>query len=168
MRHKTEQLLLAVELQEEARAFRDQISQAERRLFRQLRDELRELKATRRALEQSIVRNILSFFEGGLHDPPQASDGGWPGRRAAVARLIERDGAYCARCGCDWYDDRDGRMQVDHVIPVSLGGPHDDWNLQLLCGLCNNKKGTRLEPISLLKAYGRWQEAIAKGKTRPR
>lgn len=33
-------------------------------------------------------------------------------------------------------------MEVDHVVPISKGGPDDDSNLQLLCTHCNKIKGS--------------------------
>ncbi len=54
---------------------------------------------------------------------------------AAVRRqVIERDGGRCAYvspegmpCGCEW------DVEVDHVVPFSLGGSHAPENLRLLC-----------------------------------
>lgn len=35
---------------------------------------------------------------------------------------------------------------VDHIIPVSRGGERDDpTNWQLICRLCNNKKGNSID-----------------------
>ena len=34
-------------------------------------------------------------------------------------------------------------MEVDHIVPIALGGPDVDDNLQLLCGNCNRIKGDR-------------------------
>lgn len=31
-------------------------------------------------------------------------------------------------------------MQVDHIVPCSKGGNAEEWNLQLLCALCNRRK----------------------------
>ncbi len=54
---------------------------------------------------------------------------------AAVRRqVVERDRGKCAyvspegvRCGCEW------DVEVDHVLPFSLGGTHELENLRLLC-----------------------------------
>ena len=34
-------------------------------------------------------------------------------------------------------------FEVDHIVPQAEGGADDDGNLQLLCGWCNRKKGTK-------------------------
>ena len=42
----------------------------------------------------------------------------------------------CLACGID------GALTIDHVIPVSKGGPNTADNVQPLCGPCNSSKGT--------------------------
>ncbi|MBI2893936.1 MAG: DEAD/DEAH box helicase family protein [Deltaproteobacteria bacterium] len=48
-----------------------------------------------------------------------------------------RDGDRCLACGTT------RKLQVDHVVPVSVGGPNEPENLQTLCGQCNRAKGKR-------------------------
>ena len=36
-------------------------------------------------------------------------------------------------------------LQIDHIIPLSLGGRHEKKNLQCLCRFCNVKKSNKLE-----------------------
>ena len=35
-------------------------------------------------------------------------------------------------------------MQIDHILPESLGGPTEEQNLWLACPLCNAHKGGRI------------------------
>lgn len=35
-------------------------------------------------------------------------------------------------------------MELDHIIPESLGGPTEEDNLWLACSLCNEHKGNRI------------------------
>ena len=57
-----------------------------------------------------------------------------PGQKEALFR--SQDGR-CMYCG----SDRDIReFQIDHMMPVVRGGPHEMANFQLLCGPCNNRK----------------------------
>jgi hypothetical protein len=38
-------------------------------------------------------------------------------------------------------------MEVDHIIPESLGGLTEETNLWLACSLCNNHKGDRIAAL---------------------
>ena len=48
--------------------------------------------------------------------------------------LAEHYGHRCLRCGSP------GRITVDHVIPLSLGGANTIDNIQPLCEPCNSRK----------------------------
>lgn len=47
----------------------------------------------------------------------------------------------CAHCGTS------ERLEVDHIVPVALGGKTERGNLQVLCRLCNASKGAREKPL---------------------
>ena len=56
----------------------------------------------------------------------------------------------CAYCGCTGVP-----LTMDHLTPVSKGGPHTLWNIVPACRSCNSKKGDRnvlcpVQPIILL------------------
>jgi len=51
-------------------------------------------------------------------------------------RILQRDGYTCQHCGGE-------ANSVDHIVPRSLNGGDDDWNLQSLCTPCNSSKGGR-------------------------
>ena len=56
------------------------------------------------------------------------------GQKESIFR--SQDGR-CMYCGAE----RDIReFQIDHMVPVVRGGPHEMANFQLLCGPCNNRK----------------------------
>jgi 5-methylcytosine-specific restriction endonuclease McrA len=38
-------------------------------------------------------------------------------------------------------------MEIDHIIPLSLGGPTEESNLWLACSLCNEYKANRVAAI---------------------
>ena len=38
-------------------------------------------------------------------------------------------------------------MEIDHIIPVSLGGPTEEENLWLACSLCNDHKSGRIAAL---------------------
>lgn len=61
-----------------------------------------------------------------------------------TAIVVERDLGICRHCGKLCGKD----AQADHIIPISLGGPHTYWNHQCLCSTCNKvkKNDIRKEP----------------------
>jgi len=38
-------------------------------------------------------------------------------------------------------------MEIDHIIPVALGGPTEEANLWLACSLCNDHKNDRIAAL---------------------
>lgn len=40
-------------------------------------------------------------------------------------------------------------MEIDHIIPQSLGGPTEEENLWLACSLCNDHKSSRIAAMDL-------------------
>lgn len=56
------------------------------------------------------------------------------------ARILERDGFTCRRCGST---SAHARLVVDHIVPIARGGSNDDGNLQTLCEPCNQGKADR-------------------------
>lgn len=50
------------------------------------------------------------------------------------------------RCpACDQsYNKTNRRPTVDHIVPLSRGGLDVECNWQLMCEMCNKKKGNRL------------------------
>ncbi len=57
-----------------------------------------------------------------------------PIRPAMRAAVLLRDGGRCRRCAAG--ED----IQLDHIVPWSLGGEDTVDNLQCLCGRCNRAK----------------------------
>lgn len=58
--------------------------------------------------------------------------------------IIERDNRTCHLCGKTNLPDT--QIHLDHVIPLSRGGPHTEDNLRVACAPCNIRKGARLPP----------------------
>lgn len=56
--------------------------------------------------------------------------------RRSIAR---RDGWRCRYCG-----SVDGPFEIDHVVPIALGGSNRLHNLVLACQECNGRKGARV------------------------
>ena len=62
------------------------------------------------------------------------------GKRLAMIDLL---GGKCAICGST------DKLEIDHIIPLNLGGSHDTSNLQVLCGKHNRKKGNKPPAVYL-------------------
>ena len=65
-------------------------------------------------------------------------------RTCSVAQkeaAYERQGGKCAMCGKPF---EACEMQGDHIVPWSKGGKTLPDNLQMLCPLCNQRKGGAL------------------------
>ena len=55
----------------------------------------------------------------------------------------------CAICFSDLV-----KYHIDHIVPISKGGPNIDSNVQLTCVSCNLKKSNKLDELSALnKTY---------------
>jgi len=58
--------------------------------------------------------------------------------------IWERDGGKCRECDKD-LPFGPGGFQIDHIVPISLGGPDTPANVQLMCPSCNRRKWANLE-----------------------
>ena len=54
--------------------------------------------------------------------------------------VFKRDNYRCIECGAT---NKDTRLHIDHIIPVSTGGTDELSNLQTLCNDCNLSKSDR-------------------------
>lgn len=79
----------------------------------------------------------LSFHSSQYQDRKRAN-GGDGFTLEQWLELCEAFGNVCLCCGSS------GPLTVDHVVPISLGGPHELENVQPLCKSCNCKKHARI------------------------
>lgn len=59
--------------------------------------------------------------------------------KGTALRIFERDHYTCVKCGGQHIPT------IDHIIPFSKGGTHEDSNLRTLCRSCNASKRDRIE-----------------------
>lgn len=62
--------------------------------------------------------------------------------------VFVRDGWRCQECGVKTLAELRGKArpkapEVDHILPIALGGEHSMLNVQTLCRRCNGAKGAR-------------------------
>lgn len=74
---------------------------------------------------------------------PSRSHWGADQTRAAREAIIKRDGPNCWLCELAFKFME--KPTLDHVIPLSLGGPHRVSNMKLAHYSCNTKRG--IKPI---------------------
>lgn len=70
-----------------------------------------------------------------------------PMTAARRARILRLRGAVCAHPECD----RSEGLEIDHVLPLELGGSDDDDNLEPLCPVHHRRK-TRADIKRIAKA----------------
>lgn len=63
----------------------------------------------------------------------------------SVSSVFRRDNGKCVLCSAS--NDGRTRFEVDHIIPVSLGGTGDLNNLRLLCLACHKAATARLRKM---------------------
>lgn len=65
-----------------------------------------------------------------------------------LRNVFEKYGGICCACGKEMSFDcetiSNDYPSIDHKTPISKGGAHTWDNVQLLCRLCNSKKGARI------------------------
>jgi len=67
-------------------------------------------------------------------------------RKIVRDRILKRDGNKCGRC------QSTENLEIDHIIPLSKGGRHDEDNFQVLCRTCNRKKSNKFDVDKFFKA----------------
>lgn len=66
-----------------------------------------------------------------------------------IKKLHELQKGLCACCREPLGED----YHLDHIMPIALGGPHEDSNMQLLRQKCNNEKKAK-HPVDFMQSRG--------------
>lgn len=97
-----------------------------------------------RALCQYVSQLIYVIGIDGGVDPDGESPRQWIKRKSiprwAQEAVRARDRGCCSQCHVSIALELLADDHIDHVLPLSLGGTNDLYNLQLLCKGCNLKK----------------------------
>ena len=73
-------------------------------------------------------------------------------------RVLARSGFTCSYCGAS---AADVMLEIDHVLPVALGGTNDEANLVASCEVCNLGKGAT-SIVSVRRTFLGWLSAQRK------
>lgn len=79
-------------------------------------------------------KNEFSSFIKGPYTRPLVNE--W---RLIRAKIFKRDNYTCRYCG-----ERAGKLECDHIIPISRGGNNNETNLVTACFVCNRSKRSKL------------------------
>jgi 5-methylcytosine-specific restriction endonuclease McrA len=91
------------------------------------------LKAKREEKAKGISQTPKPNSFAALHPELYVFD-----KRAAFAFLIGEYGRFCFNCKST------KELVIDHIVPRRRGGTNDLTNLQLLCKVCNFRKGLKI------------------------
>lgn len=83
-------------------------------------------------------RRAREFEAGGSHT------------EADLARIFRQQGGKCAACKCSLSN---ACKEVDHIVPLALGGHNNASNLQYLCRPCNRAKSAK-DPLQFAQERG--------------
>lgn len=64
-------------------------------------------------------------------------------------KLLKLQNGKCAICKCDISQ----KNHLDHIVPLAIGGPNKDENIQLLCPTCNHSKSAK-HPVDFMQSRG--------------
>ena len=99
-----------------------------------------------RALKEYRIKNPERYKEW-----TQKRKSGYTGRlpRGTITKIAELQKWKCAVCGVCLKNG----YHIDHIYPLSKGGKHEPYNLQLLCKQCNLTKSAK-DPIEFMQSKG--------------
>lgn len=102
-------------------------------------------RAKRRAY---YARNKATVIRRGMNRQKRLRDRGVLSV-GVVGRLLQSQKFLCVACRGDL---RKG-YEMDHIMPIALGGMNEDWNVQLLCPRCNAVKNAQ-HPVAFMQSLG--------------
>lgn len=100
--------------------------------------------------ESELEGVVTRLSEAGLVDRETLQPMKWDVQRECIrpaaniwreirSAIFKRDDYRCTYCG-----ERGGKLECDHVMPVSRGGGHEESNLVTACFSCNRSKRDKL------------------------
>ena len=68
-------------------------------------------------------------------------------RKIVRDRILKKYNNKCVRC------ESTQNLEVDHIMPLTRGGRHNEDNFQILCRSCNRKKSNNIDYEYLKQTY---------------
>lgn len=96
-------------------------------------------KSDEHHVEQRRIRDQWRNYRKQLKSGMSVNGGRIP--QGWLDKQYREQGGHCAICDTPLGEDN---FHIDHIIPVSHGGPNEGRNLQLTHSLCNEKKNNNL------------------------
>jgi 5-methylcytosine-specific restriction endonuclease McrA len=109
------------------------------------RDKNPEKDRARKRVHRENNRNKYSAYEGRRRALKANAPQGNPTDAAAYYEIL-REGI-CEQCGSH------GRIEIDHIEPLSKGGEHGWENFAGLCQSCNSSKGDKSMLMHMLDCF---------------
>lgn len=143
-----------------AKANRDKRRESERRY---IQANLEKIRARKRAWNQANRLKTRQYGRDTYERNPTPAKANSRNRRARlrladgchsvadIAWLLRIQKKQCAHSWCKRSLKKG--FHVDHVIPLSLGGSNDRFNIQLLCAPCNLSKNA-MHPFDFARKHG--------------
>lgn len=110
------------------------------------RDKDRILKVNRDWARRNPVKGRLKTMR---YNARKLSAEGYSAEKD-IEEILSRQNYKCANCNSDF----NGLYEVDHIMPLFLGGSNWPSNLQCLCRSCNARKSAK-HPIDWARENGR-------------
>lgn len=150
---------IAAQKKEWYEANREQVAQLTSSRYQQKRDQILSYQASYHAANGDLVRRRVSQWKKdnpGLvavqRQKRRAAKSGCEGSlsRDIVKRLMQLQRGKCACCHISLSESG---HQLDHQMPLALGGANTDDNMQLLCPSCNSSKHAK-HPVDFMQQRG--------------
>ena len=125
-----------------------------------IKAQIAELQTEETALKQALIQAAERLGKDALlgtthratiaHTKPPCALCGEP-IDYTLSFLADKHGAKCRKPDCLGCVPDPMRFEVDHIVPLSRGGAHEQANLQWTHLVCNLRKGTKLPTDTTLR-----------------
>lgn len=140
-------------------ANKDRVREYSAAYYAENKELMREYYAARYAANPERARELTAAWSAANPDArrihkhnrrARESQNGGALSKGITAKLFKLQQGQCACCKADL---KSTKHHLDHIMPLALGGPNTDDNVQLLCPSCNCSKHAK-HPIEFMQSRG--------------